>query len=287
MVSDLARRPLAIALAVSAIFAATACTTGFVYNRLDRVVSWYVNGMVSLDEAQDRQLHDSVRRTLEWHRHSELPRYIRMLEEMAEESAAPISATRLEQRYRQVAGFMDTFIVHANPEVASLLRTLDADQLDELEQSLREDAEDLWDDFGGETPELRRKRRSKTTVKAIQRFTGRLTSEQRTLVASRTSGMHDVTEEWLERRGNWQQRFLALLRVPPPGTALDAALLDLALRPDQFDTPEYRVAVEANRLIVMGMLADLSSTLTLKQREHLIRKFAGYAEDLRELERAR
>ena len=52
------------------------CTAGFVYNRLDWLVSWYVNGLVSLDDAQEEQLRTSVRRTLAWHRETQLTRYI-------------------------------------------------------------------------------------------------------------------------------------------------------------------------------------------------------------------
>jgi hypothetical protein len=258
------------------------CTSGFVYDRLDWVVSWYVGGFVTLDDDQDRRLDALVGSTLDWHRRTQLPLYVRLLDELATEAAAPVDAATVARRYAEVEGLLDDVIRQVNPGVAELLGSLRPDQVDELARNLAEDNEELWDEYAGATPERRRAQRVKGAVKALQRFYGRLSPAQKALVEARLQRMTDVSEDWIERREHWQERLLASLATPPAG-GLEAELLDLALRPNQFDTPTYRERVEANRRVVFEMVAELSATLTEKQQRHVAREFRSYAQDLREV----
>lgn len=262
---------------------APACTTGLVYQRMDWVVSWYVSGFVTLSDRQDEQLRAVVRKTMAWHRETQLPRYVGLLEELAANADAPVSAEQLEARYQQVSGYLDDFLRQVIPDVAPLLRTLSAAQLDELQENLEEDNQDLWDELAGATPEKRQARRNRTAVRSLQRFVGRLSSEQRVLLESGLSEMRDLSESWLDRRRHWQERFVGVLRAPPPGPRLAVVLEDLALNPDQFDAPDYRRGVEHNRRVIMRMLAGVSAGLSERQQQHLHRKFLELAADLQRI----
>jgi hypothetical protein len=155
------------------------CTTGFVYNRLDWVVSWYVNGLVSLDDAQEAQLKSMVQQTLDWHRRSQLPRYVSLLEQLDRETDQPVTAQALERRYQEIGAMLDDFLRQVLPGAAGLLRTLTPEQIAELGESLTEDNEEIWDEFAGATPAVRQKRRARSTLRALRRFTGPLSSAQR------------------------------------------------------------------------------------------------------------
>jgi hypothetical protein len=268
--------------ALVATLALTGCASGFVYDRLDWVVAWYVDGLVSLDDAQDQRLHDLVHVTLDWHRRTQLPKYVRLLDEMAVEAAAPLDAGVVARRYAEIGALLDAFLRQVNPGAAGLLGTLRPDQIQELAANLEEENAELWEDLAGDTPEQRSERRLRSALKALQRFYGRLTPPQKALVEARLKQMTDVSGHWIERRRHWQERFLAALGAPPPA-GLEAELLDLMLHPDQFDTPEYRRAVTANRQVVFEMIAELSVTLTPEQRRHVQRKLGGWADDLREI----
>jgi hypothetical protein len=262
-----------------------ACTTGFVYNRLDWIVAWYVGDFVTLDERQKDELHAIVHRTLDWHRGTQLPRYVALLETLAAEASKPISGAQLEEHYQEVQGFADDFLRHVAPDAASLLATLNDRQITELAENLEEDNEELWDELAGDTPAERVKRRRKSAVRSLQRMVGRLDKSQRALVESRLSGMHDVAGQWLERRRHWQSRFLDVLRSHPGEATLEPVLLDLFLDPDQFDPPDYRRRADENRRLVTALIAELSGQLADSQRDHLRRKFAEYADDLRDIAR--
>jgi uncharacterized protein (DUF2267 family) len=257
-----------------------ACTTGFVYNRLHWVVAWYVDGLVSLDAQQERQLRDIVDRTLTWHRQTQLPRYVALIEALESDKDSQVTAAMMEGRYQEMVAMLDDFLRQVLPDAAVLLRTLSPEQVDELQHNLEEDNEDLWEEYSGATPEARQKRRARSVLRVLQRFVGRLNSEQREAVESRLVLMHDVAPQWMERRRHWQSRFLAILRQRPRDEGFAEALRDMALNPNQFDPPDYRRRVEENRGITLQMLADLINDLDDRQRGHLGRKFEEYAKDL-------
>jgi hypothetical protein len=266
--------------AVAAALLFLAGCAGFVYQRLDWLAVWYVNGMVSLEEAQERQLRDIVRSGLDWHRSTQLPLYQEFLSQLDRDTDGPMSVALVEQRYEDMVSLWDPLVSRLVADSAPLLASFTAGQRTELFESIAEDNEEIWDEYAGSTPEARRKRRSKTTIRVLQRFMGHLDAEQRALVNARLDGLHDVAEEWLMRRRAWQAQFRAVLEGDTAEPAFSAALRDLALRPDQFDSAEYRRKVEENRQIVFGMLAELTSLMTGAQRERMGRKLREYSADL-------
>jgi hypothetical protein len=179
----------------------------------------------------------------------------------------------------------DVLLVRLVDDVAPLLRGLTSEQRSELFDNLAEDNEELWEEYAGSTSQMRRQRRSKATIRILQRFMGRLTDEQKSTVHAGLDGMHDVAEEWLARRQNWQANFRALLEGTAAGAEFTTALRDLVLRPDQFDTVAYRRKVADNRERVFVMLAELTGQMTTTQRDRMGRKLREYASDLDELAR--
>ena len=83
-------RALVLWLALSA-----AGCTKLVYNRLDTLAGWYMEGLVSLDDTQRADLRSWLGQTLQWHRRSELARYAQFLRELAADAAQPGTARRL------------------------------------------------------------------------------------------------------------------------------------------------------------------------------------------------
>lgn len=274
------QRWLAVLLPLVVAMSVTACTAGFVYNRVHWVVSWYVNGLVSLDEPQEQRLRDIIQRTMDWHRQTQLPKYVALLDELDRQTDGVVTPEDMEARYQEMSALFDVFLRHVIPDAAGLLGTLSPEQVSELAANLEEDNEELWDEYAGSTPETRAKRRTKSALRVLQRLTGKLDQEQRAGVEARLATMNDLSDEWMERRRHWQARLVELLRSRPSADRLEAALRDLALDPNQFDTPRYREGVEENRRIIVSMVADVTNSLNDRQRAHLGRKFVEYRDDL-------
>ena len=173
----------------------------------------------------------------------------------------------------------DNFLRHVIPDAVAFLSTLSDAQVEYLLDKLEEENEELADEYSGTSPEQRQRRREKAIVKGMQRFTGKLNSDQKALVSNAVGSMYDNSEEWLEGRRLWQQAFRSLLLERPPKPEFEARLLAISIDPNYVDTPEYRAKVEANQRIVLGLMADLIVALDDAQRKRFQRRMNGFADD--------
>ena len=85
--------------AVLAMLFLSACTSGFVYNRLDWLIPWYVDGYVDLTRAQRDVLRAQLEPRLAWDREEELARQQALQREAEEQRRAAmlISSHRLDE----------------------------------------------------------------------------------------------------------------------------------------------------------------------------------------------
>ncbi|TDJ44882.1 MAG: hypothetical protein E2O52_07490 [Gammaproteobacteria bacterium] len=272
-------RVTAVSVVFLCLLLAGCSATRVLYNQLDWVVIWYLDGYFSLDEAQEEQLRETVTRNFEWHRRTQLPRYAQYCRELERESRGVLTADILEERYQRTIELWDELIGQATPGIAAFFLTLTDEQIDEFIVNLEENNQELWEKYGGETPEERRARRQKGAIKGFKRVIGRLNSEQQALVRVYMANMHDVSEEWMAGRRRWQQAFRTLLVERPAEPEFSERFLQLMMDPNRTDEPEYREKVAANRKLTFDMIIALSAQLTDAQRERLSGRLLRYARD--------
>ncbi len=265
------------------LFLAACSTTRFAYNQLDWIVVWYLNGYFSLDDAQEAELREGVNRNLEWHRRNQLPKYAAFARQVDRDLAGPVTADLLEHRLEQAIEFWDAALNHMLPDVSAFFLMLSDEQIDEFVANLEDNNQELWDDYAGETPEKRLKRRERAAFKGFKRVFGRLNDEQKALIGSYMVNMHDVSEYWIESRRRWQRDFRALVIDRPAEPEFSERLMAMMLDPNRTDDPGYREKVEANKRTFMEMTVALIGILTDKQRDRFSRKMNSFARDFETL----
>ncbi len=259
-------------------------STRFIFNQLDWFISWRLSSYFSLDDDQERELRAAVSRTLERVRSEQLPRVAMVLRAVEQEvSAGSVTPESMGAHYQALLASWDDFLRMAVPEAADFLSGLRAEQIEVLIDNLEDENEELWDEFAGETPEQRLRRREKAIIKNLQRFSGRLNKAQKALVRYHVSLMHDNAAEWMQGRREWQRRFRALLLERPPPAELRQRLLAMALDPNAVDSPDYRRRVAENRRIVLELMSSLLLSLEDRQRQRFSRRLIGLAEDFEAL----
>ena len=281
------RRVMRVLVIFALVLALASCiSTRFVYNQLDWIITWQLSGYFDLEKEQKTELRATVTRSLDWVRTEQLPAFAQLLRAVAEEAGTgELTASRWQSIYDLIIALFDEFLRHVVPEAAAFLSGLSDAQVEYLMDKLEEENADLREEFSGTTPEERQKRREKAIIKGMQRFTGRLTGEQKSMVSTAVGSMYDNSEEWLEGRRLWQHAFRELLLERPPKPEFEARLLAISLDPNYVDTPEYRAQVEANQRIVLELMANLIVSLNDSQRERFQRRINGYADDFDALAR--
>lgn len=262
-----------------AVLLLTGCVVRVAYNQLDWLALWYVEDYFGLDAAQEQQAREMIRRTLAWHRSSQLPRYASLAREVRGALDGAVDARFVARGYREVVGLWDEFLVRVAPDVARLLASLSDEQVDELFANLEKGNRELARDYSGESRERRRAKQDKAVIRAFRRFTGRLGAEQEQLVRGRTAGFHDLSEEWLARRKAWQAAFRAVMARRHSDPLFAERIAGLLLEPNQFDSPAYRALVMDNQQASFELVAAVLGSLSPRQVEKLRGNLAVYADD--------
>lgn len=263
------------------------CGLGLVYPRLDTVVGFYIEGLVTLDKSQSAELKRILAGNLDWHRRSELDRYSAFLRELAvavERGAGRedwISASRRTEEYwRRV-------FEQAAPGYAALAATFTDAQVAELLANLEREDEKDRREFAARTPEQRGARREKSMRRALERFTGPLTPAQRALIREHVASSPSFMPEWLENRRVWRGELAEALAGRRNGAQFEARMQVLVARPDELWTPRYRAAIDQRRESLVDFVAEFDATLTAPQRAAARRQLLALADEVQGLSRRR
>jgi hypothetical protein len=228
-----------------------ACSTNFFYDRIDTLIVWQVDDYVSLDKDQKAELKRRIGAYLNVVRHDEVPRTALLLSAIAEEiESGAVTPQMIDARFHEMLAMTEEVMIGIVPDSEWLLQSLSDEQVEELAQSLDELNDEMYGEYSGSTEEERRKRRNKSSISAIERFTGRLTDVQKELVT---------------------------------GAEFREQLTVLLVYPRSLHPAEYRAAVEANRAIFNNMMAELLNGLSDTQRARMTKTVQGYAETLTRL----
>jgi hypothetical protein len=261
------------------------CGASLIYPRLDSIVAFYFQDLVSLDDAQSEQLSRTLSANLAWHRQSELRKYSDFLRDLSGSLEQGIDDSAWLRASRQTEQYWRDIFEQAAPGYIAVARTLTDEQVAELMRNLERKDEDKWREFSRRTPEERRARREKAVARTLERFTGPLTQQQRALVRDYSVATRSFMPEWRENRRIWRDALAAALAERSSADRFDQRMTQLIARPDDLWTPQYRSAINASRGALVGLLADIDATLTGKQRAHARRELLALASEIQGLAR--
>lgn len=267
----------------------TGCTSAFVYNRLDTLVAWYLEGLVTLNKSQRADLREWLSETLDWHRDSELERYAAFVRSLADDAAASAGRATFERAEEQFRVFTRGVADRTAPEAAQLLIDLSDSQIEELIANLEERAQERLE----EEQELLEKdqwhaHRAKQITKQFKRWVGRVQPEQTDLIRKTARQLQPAYPEWLESQRVWRAALLNALvkRKESPELAV-GELTKLLTDADEYWISTYREKLAANRARTIDLLVALDASLVDEQRAELQSRLLKFAEDLDSLARDR
>ena len=263
------------------------CGLGLVYPRLDTVVGFYVEGLVTLDKAQSAALKRTLASNLDWHRQSELERYSAFLRDMADTVASGADRDEWLGASRRTEQYWREIFEQAAPGYTALAATFTDAQVAELLENLELEDDEAWQYFARRTPEQRQARREKSVRRALERFTGPLTAGQRQLIREHAARSQPFMAEWRDNRRVWREALGEALAQRDTGAAFEARMLVLIARPDDLWTPAYRQALEHRRASLIDLVVAIDATLTPQQRSAAQRQLLALADEVQGLRRGR
>lgn len=261
------------------------CAVKFVYNQLDWAIPWYLDDYMSLNGSQEEVFEKRLRDYLVWHRSTQLPQYGAFLEQVADDLETGMTAEgirRIQERTRKLGGVLIERLV---PDMVDLFQHATDEQVAELFEKFREDNQEYREQYIEATEKEQRKRRAGEIEAYVERWTGRLNSDQKELIREGTEQYTLMGQEFLDTRLAWQQEFQRILGFRQDKQAFEKALTELLLAEDFGQSGEFQRKFDSNQALLESLYLRLDKNLSKGQRRKAVEKLRSYAEDFHELAR--
>jgi hypothetical protein len=265
--------PIVVALLLGA------CSVQFAYDRLDRVIAWYLDDYVDLTGEQYAFVQSKLQAQLCWHRRTQLPEYaawLRRVDNGLQGNLAPEELDRYEAEFqsywKQLTGAMV-------PDATRLFATLSDRQLNELAERFELKNQEYAAEWVKPTPAKLRREYARAMAKNLERWIGSLTSEQERAVERWSEDIALIGEERLAVRRAWQTRLMAALQNRQDHARLEQEVRALFVDFERQRTPAYQRQWEHNLRLAKRLILQVQALLTARQRTHLTERVAELAGD--------
>jgi hypothetical protein len=254
------------------------------YSNADTVIAYSLDSYLDLDDEQERLAREQIGALHRWHRSTQLPGYVQLLNDAQKKVAGPVTAADVREFNAGVRRALMAIGEQAAPDLAKLALTLKPAQVDRLAERLARDTSkarrELVRFAGPESLEERVKR----YVEQAEDWFGRLTPAQKEMIRASLASRPEAQEAWMAERENRQRELVAVMariraEQPPQATAT-AWLRDYFAQLAEPRDAERRARLAMYREENAELVARLVNSATPAQRSALAKKLRGYAADL-------
>lgn len=274
------QRSAAVALALLLLFFSGCSSVRLVYGHLDWWMERNINKYLDLGGAQEDLLELRVDEFHRWHRQTQLPRYADFFEQLADQviddgkpDPAQLNA-RLEHIETTVDALWHNSVVMLTDLTLPLVIELDAEQIDQLEENIREEREKSlkkWDKT--------ERKRIKEFRKHTERWLGDITDEQQRIIDHHVATTEFDPKLRDAQRQRWAQTFIRVLREKPED--YEQQLRQIVIDPQTLWPADYQKMHRQLRLQARKLVTELLLSATPEQRQHLKSTLRDYANDFR------
>ena len=267
-----------------ALFVLGACTTvQFSYNNADVLLRYMAWDYFNFDADQADSLQQRFVRLREWHRSTELPVYLSLLQSAEDRVSRGVIIADVEWAIASLRGRYRSLVQRAVQDAVPVLATLKADQIGTLEKKLaKEDIRYVEQWLTGEEIKRHRKRVERM-VEQFEEWAGDLDASQRFRIERFVSSHSGVYGRRLEERRRWQREALALLKLHRNASELSIPLGRLFAEPEAGRSEEYIREMRRWESDLASLIVEFDTTLSAEQRGRVLKRMERYAKDLRAL----
>jgi hypothetical protein len=258
----------------------TACSNTFVYNQLDWLIPWYVDGYVDLTRDQKQGLKSRVDVLLQWHRGEELASYVAILDRIERDLASPLTGADVEAWANLTLAAYERIEARVLPVAFELGGDLSDEQMAEFIGSLERDQRELEEEYLERSDEEYIEDSRDRLADNLDDFLGRLSDEQKTVIEAAAASLMRFDGAWLEERAQWLDTLSRLLQRE---SGWEEAVMSALDARERNRTEFYRTAYAHNAVIINDTIAEVLNLRSDKQTLRLKRELDDLRRDLNKL----
>lgn len=285
------RLPRIIAvLALSGVLVACSAVRA-VYSQAPDLAYWYLDSYVDFNGAQSLQVKAGLSKVQAWHRQTQLPAYVEVLQTLQQRLPTNVSADQACEIYSDVRGKLLAVSSQMEPTAAAIASTISASQLQQMETRFAKSNAEYREDFIDGTAQEKRNKRLKKAVKRAEMLYGDLQEEQLAAIAQSIdrSRFNPVLA-----LGEWQRRQQDVLKTvrsvsenlpaaagPTTLEKTRQAVRALIDRSTESPDPGYRSYLKALTEQTCQNFAEFHNKTTPAQRRKAVETLKSYEQDFR------
>lgn len=261
-------------------------TIRLTYNNGDTLLYWWINAYVDFDSNQSDFVKDDIDEVFSWHRQTQLLDYAAMLQRAKQQLAGPVTPQTLDGIMRDVRVRGERLALHAVPQLADLARTLQPEQITNLENKFAKNNRDYRRKFMTGDVTKRKKVRYRKTMEQLELWFGRFSNDQEDAIRRLSDARPLDQEAWLQERMRRQRTIVDLVKrvhAQKLDQAATRAAIETAIRATfaHLDSLERRAAYE----VQSKFYAEVIRLTTPEQKAHAQRRMQGWIDELNTLSR--
>ena len=256
------------------------------YNQAPELLYWYFDAYVDFNDVQSALARADLGRLQAWHRQTQLPGYLPLLRDAQRQVTSDITSAQACEIYGDARRKVFAVYERAEPSVALLAASFDADQLRRMERRFAKGNAEYRAEFLDGTPEAVRARRMKKAVGRAEMLYGRLDDKQIALLDRMMAQPgFDATRSYAERTRRQRDAldtFRMLAATPVPDRAVKADQAVKALMERSLTSPDAAYRDYADAFVARGCLSfsELHNSTLGAQRARAAAVLNGYEKDL-------
>jgi hypothetical protein len=261
----------------------SACSSKLIYNNLDWLSYWYIDDYVTLSNQQEAQFDPALVRFLDWHRQSEIPRYITQVKRLKNDINNGLEQGDIAVYIQTFTGFWQTILIGIEPAVLKLTTSLKEEQITEFLVATEKKNQDRIEDYEDLSNQARLDERFEKIESRLVSFIGKLNASQKQLIKSTNEQQLSTFVDWIEFRRDWANSIQAAYTLRDDKPAFEKALSRSILQADSFRSAQFNQKTEYNQTLWKVTITQLIDSLNKKQLKKLNRKLDDIIQDLEAL----
>lgn len=254
------------------------------YDQADKLLAWMADDYFDLDPAQKQEFHGRINRLLKWHRHEQLPDYVRFLGEARQRGQGTLTREDAAWIVDGAKARFRTIAEHGAADAAEMLAALTPDNIRALEKQFGKVNQKFVREYKvNGTPDERKRARLQRTLKQLRDWAGSLTHAQEDRIAALNNAIPNADHLRHQDRQRRQKEFLALLEQRHDKPRFAAQLRTWLADWEHGRAPEFEKAQNEIYEKRVALYLEVERMLTPQQRQHVLHKLQGYIDDLQAL----
>jgi hypothetical protein len=260
-------RYLAVILVSLATFG---CATKFAYNNIDWFIISYIDDLVPLSSTQESELENRLEGLQQWHKSTQLPLYIRQINNIQAQKRQTITADFIGQQGNEIRTNIRTIVTKFSPDIYALSLQLSPEQDQEFLKNFKAKQQEYYDERLSLDDKQAREFYSERLKKRMERWLGEINSEQNTIIKNWADEWVNTNQDWFQYQKNTYQAVSDLVEKKVDLPFVQMTMMQLLLDNASYYPDTLPQKLKTNNQISAKYLVQIAKTSSDTQWQHFM-----------------